>query len=154
MTEKLLTSPALEYPCWSTRQRKACSYMQQPSTNMTFSDALLKAKQRIQWRDATDGYQPERDSIHQLVRKCKVSIYRLRTGLCRLHQHRRKLGPNSCMRMWAQRPNTWTHSADLLHDKSTALLAIANDPQDQALGHQRTTGGEPPILYGYNVTVW
>jgi hypothetical protein len=32
-----------------------------------------------------------------------------------------------------QRPNAWTHSAD--HDKSTALLAGANDPQDQALGH-------------------
>jgi hypothetical protein len=44
--------------------------------------------------------------------------------------------PNSGLRMWARRPNASTHSADLpRHDKLTALLAGADDPQDQALGH-------------------
>jgi hypothetical protein len=37
--------------------------------------------QWIQWRDTTDGYQPERD---KLERKVSLSIYRLCTGHCTL----------------------------------------------------------------------
>jgi hypothetical protein len=43
---------------------------------------------------------------------------------------------NSCLWMWDQWPNASTHSADLPHhDKSTALLAGVDDPQDQVLGN-------------------
>ena len=76
------------------RLAKEGSNMQQPNTRVTYDEArtLIKAKQQTHWRNWTDGYQPLKDSIHQLERRGQVLIYRLRTGHCRLRQHMRKLG--------------------------------------------------------------
>ena len=73
---------------------KEGSQMQQTCTSVTYQEAktLVRARQQNQWRDETDGYQAEKDGIHQLERKGQVTIYRLRTGHCRLHKHMRKLG--------------------------------------------------------------
>jgi hypothetical protein len=65
---------------------------------------LIKARQKTQWREEADGYQLEKDCIHQLERNAQVTIYRLRTGHCRLHQHLMKMGLHpTALRMWAQR---------------------------------------------------
>ncbi|XP_064622569.1 ribonuclease H-like [Lineus longissimus] len=73
---------------------KEGSKQHQTKTRMTYreSKTLLKTKLKNQWRDDTDGYQPLKDSIHQLDRKGQVSIYRLRTGHCKLHQRLKRLG--------------------------------------------------------------
>jgi hypothetical protein len=40
-------------------------YMHQPSTGVTYREAktLIKAKQKIQWREEIDGYQAEKDLV-------------------------------------------------------------------------------------------
>jgi hypothetical protein len=60
---------------------------------VTYREAktLSKARQKIQWGEYTDGYQVEKDSIHQLERNAQVTIYRLHTGHCRLHQQLMKM---------------------------------------------------------------
>jgi hypothetical protein len=53
----------------------------------------------------------------------------------------------SFLRMWAQRADAWTYSADLpQHVKSAALLAGAHCPKDPSSGGQRMTWGKLPTL--------
>ncbi|XP_064622623.1 uncharacterized protein LOC135484859 [Lineus longissimus] len=58
---------------------KEGSKQHQTETRMTYreSKTLLKTKLKNQWRDDTDGYQPWKDSIHQLDSNGQDSIYRL-----------------------------------------------------------------------------
>jgi hypothetical protein len=52
-------------------------YIHQPSTRVTYREAktFIKARQEIQWREDTVGYQVEKDSIHQLERNAQDTIY-------------------------------------------------------------------------------
>ena len=44
------------------------------------------------WRNSLEGYSFDSDSIHSLDRKAQTTIFRLRTGHCRLRKHMRRMG--------------------------------------------------------------
>jgi hypothetical protein len=91
----------------TTWQRKAATCINQiPEWPTGKPKTLIKARQKIQWREETDGYQVDKDSIHQLERNAQVTIYRLRTGHCRLHHaapEENGTPSYKSLQMWAQR---------------------------------------------------
>ena len=73
---------------------KSGSLLPQPDVPLTFSEAKTALKRQMQkeWYAVTNGYIPEQDPIRLLERKQQTTIFRLRTGHCRLNAHLNKMG--------------------------------------------------------------
>ena len=66
----------------------------QPHTLTSYQEVktLLKRKEKEKWKAKNNGYEPLQDQINMLDRKSQTTIFRLRTGHCRLRKHMKRLG--------------------------------------------------------------
>ena len=53
---------------------------------------LIHNKKKAIFHCKTEGYNPNQDALHQLVRHQQTIIFRLRTGHCRLNSHLKRIG--------------------------------------------------------------
>ena len=62
------------------------------STSYKEAKTLLRNKQRKNWRQKNEGYDPQKDQLNLLDRRSQTTIFRLRTGHCGLNKHLKRLG--------------------------------------------------------------
>ena len=76
------------------RLAKRGSQLPQPDVPATYEEAkaLLQDSFRKDWALLQEGYRAKTDPLHSLPREHQTTIYRLRTGHCRLKGHLRKIG--------------------------------------------------------------
>ena len=76
------------------RLAKEGSADEQPPSHLSYQEAktLIKNKQKAKFRNRTGGYDPHKDSLHQLPRHTQTLIFRLRTGHCGLNSHLKRIG--------------------------------------------------------------
>ena len=82
------------------------------------------------------GYNPNYDTLHQMPRYQQTTIFRLKTGHCRLNSHLKRIGIKTCsMPLWRSRPSTRKLPAILLTlpPGKAANMAYLCVPQNQAL---------------------
>ena len=53
---------------------------------------LIHNKKKAIFHCKTEGYNPNQDALHQLLRHQQTIIFRLRTGHCRLNSHLKRIG--------------------------------------------------------------
>ena len=126
------------------RLAKEGSKMDQPPVHLSFqeSKALIKNRWNTKATCSQRDYKPHQDALHLLTRNQQTTIFRLRTGHCRLKAHMRRIGVaesagcecgegdqtpehilQDCPRLSKQRLQTWPLPTDL----STKLWGSKQD---------------------------
>jgi len=73
---------------------KAGSKLPQPQTSTSYGEAktLLRRQFKEEWSNKNENYRPDHDPFNKLDRKGQTTIFRLRTGHCRLGKHMKRIG--------------------------------------------------------------
>ena len=114
-----------------------------PPISYKEAKTLLKCSFRNSWKK-NKGYQSKSDNINKLVklnRPSQVTIFRLRTGHCRLSKHIKKTGScwNSFMPVWCWGTDALPYPAELPKPERGPpdVHADRNQLQRQAMGQHR-----------------
>ena len=67
---------------------------EQPPSHLSYREVktLIRNKKKAIFHCKTGGYNPNQDTLYQLPRHQQTTIFRLRTGHCRLNSHLKKVG--------------------------------------------------------------
>ena len=67
---------------------------EQPPSHLSYREVKTRIhnKKKAIFHCKTGGYNPNRDVLHQLPRHQQTTIFRLRTGHCRLNSHLKRIG--------------------------------------------------------------
>ena len=67
---------------------------EQPPSHLSNREVeiLLRNKKKAIFHSKTGGYNPNQDALHQLPRHQQTTIFRLRTGHCRLNSYLKRIG--------------------------------------------------------------
>ena len=67
---------------------------EQPPSHLSYREVktLIHKKKKAIFHCKTEGYNPNQDALHQLARHQQTTVFRLRTGHCRLNSHLKRIG--------------------------------------------------------------
>ena len=67
---------------------------EQPPSHLSYREVktLVRTKKKAIFHCKTGGHNPNQDALHQLPRHQQTTIFRLRTGHCRLNSHLKRIG--------------------------------------------------------------
>ena len=112
---------------------------EQPPSHLSYREVktLILNKKKAIFHSKTGGYKPNQDALHQLPRLQQTTIFRLRTGHCRLNGDLKRI----CVKTSAQclcgaadqTPEHYLQSCSLYHQARQQMYAHLCVPQNQGL---------------------
>ena len=81
-------------PCIADQLAKEEKEKEQPPSHLSYREVktLIRNKKKAIFQCKTGVYNPNHDALHQLSRHQQTTIFRLRTGHCRLNSHLKRIG--------------------------------------------------------------
>ena len=94
---------------------------EQPPSHLSYREvkAPIHNKKKAIFHSKTGGYKPNQDPLHQLPRRQQITIFRLRTGHCKVNRNLKRIGEKTSTQCRCgeadQTPEHYLQSCSLYH---------------------------------------